>query len=235
MTETGPKSKGIDTDNYGFMKPTVGGDLDLWGNDYTTGDPATDPSPGLNGNWSKMDVLLKTMQDKIDALEAASYIRIGGMFLTAETFADGAAVTEALGYGTWTAHAAGRALVGVGTADGTSWAVGEAKGNSNVTLSASQIPTHSHTVNPPSTALNIASGGSHSHNIQFVQETVDNSGSFPAIGRGTGVTDTTDAGGSHTHTGTVDIAQFSTGNAGSGASHNNIQPSVGVYVWLRTA
>lgn len=57
------------TTNYQFQKPAIGGDRDSWADAYDTGDPATDPSPGLVGNWQKMDLLHKELEDKILGLE----------------------------------------------------------------------------------------------------------------------------------------------------------------------
>lgn len=64
---------GTQTTAYSFHLPEVGGDGTTWGNDFDPADdPAVDPSPGLNGNWSKMDLLLKSLNDRADALIAAS-------------------------------------------------------------------------------------------------------------------------------------------------------------------
>jgi uncharacterized coiled-coil protein SlyX len=51
-----------------------------------------------------------------------------------------------IGIGTWVAYAAGRAIVGVGTADGViSYAAGTAIGANSVALDVSQMPFHAHT------------------------------------------------------------------------------------------
>lgn len=134
---------------------------------------------------------------------------------------------------TWVAHAAGRALVGVGSNGEGSYNVGQQRGTETHILTAAQIPAHTHTVNPPET--NTSTDGNHTHN-QIVSETgggsvirvtkTDISGGFLAIG---GI----QAAGSHDHS--VNIPEFSTGSIGGSGAHPNIQPSIGVYVWRRTA
>jgi hypothetical protein len=51
-----------------------------------------------------------------------------------------------LGFGTWTAHAAGRVNVGVGTSD-QAFAAGATGGESNHTLTTAELAVHSHTWN----------------------------------------------------------------------------------------
>lgn len=62
---------------------------------------------------------------------------------------------------TWVAYAQGRTEVGVGSADGMSWAGGQLRGNVSHTLTESQMPTHNHSVNPPSAST--SSDGNHDH------------------------------------------------------------------------
>ena len=134
---------------------------------------------------------------------------------------------------TWVAHAAGRALVGVGSNGEGDFAVNQLRGSEEVTLSAAQMPTHQHLVDPPATNTNIA--GAHTHTV-LAYDVVTGAGarlgntwdSAPG-----GRSSVIPSAGDHTHS--VDIPEFSSGNAGSGEAHSNIQPSIGVYVWRRTA
>lgn len=61
------------TTNYEFQLPTIGGDDDVWGNDFSASDdPMTDPSPGLNGNWEKADQVIADLEARIAALEGGT-------------------------------------------------------------------------------------------------------------------------------------------------------------------
>lgn len=228
---------GTTTANYQFQKPTDGGDDDTWGNGFLTGDPDTDPSPGLNGNWQKADDLLKNFQDRIDAIDTALgdvptklaqvEVRVGQLIFV--TWAGDPA--DVLGYGTWSRWQPGRTLVGVGNNGQRNWTVGMLAGNSFITLSTENMPNHTHTVNPP--AVTSTGAGSHNHQAYKGAGTGADGGAGGAqsnIGVGTGTTSTV---GDHTHN--VDIGGFSSGNAGSGQPHNNVQPSKAAYIWQRTA
>jgi microcystin-dependent protein len=154
---------------------------------------------------------------------------VGSLYMS--TLATNPNVT--MGFGTWTAHAQGRALVGVGNNGESSWTVGQQTGSEQHVLVTAEIPAHQH-VNPQQT-LNINSAGSHTHPYIRLDSTFafngrgDSSGLVPT---GT-IANNTSAAGAHTHTGT--LASFSSNAVGSDQGHNNIQPSIGVYVWRRTA
>lgn len=231
------------TTYFNLQKPEVGADDDVWGD------------------------MINEALDIIDAKLKALEIPIGGLYLS--TAATDPAT--ALGYGTWTAYAAGRALVGVGTADAVVWAGGDLKGAATHTLTASEMPSHTHS----GSSLTAASGGSHTHSDTFSVASASLTGTFdlrrtntlagPVIadsgivsyanGAAADATKLEQAGGSdpgqrvtinasHSHTLSGSISSGgahthsisgSTGSAGSGAAHNNIQPSIGIYVWQRTA
>jgi len=210
------------TTNYNLDKPVPGGDDDSWG------------------------ASLNAALDKIDAALTALRVPVGGLYLSA-TDIDPATT---LGYGTWTAHAAGRALVGVGSNGESTWAVGDENGSETHTLSWSELAVHSHADG----TLVANSGGAHSHvgttNSGGVHSHTYEVGgnSFGTTGTGTGslnggtFTNTTGTHGGHTHsflTGTSGnhshTISGATSDAGGGSAHNNIQPSIAVYVWRRTA
>ena len=61
-----------------------------------------------------------------------------------------------LGYGTWVAFAAGRALIGVGTSTATTattWTNGETAGSETHTITTAQLPVHNHGINMTTRAL----------------------------------------------------------------------------------
>lgn len=131
-----------------------------------------------------------------------------------------------LGFGTWVLDSKGRVLVGKADS-GTFGTAGSTIGSETVTLTTAQMPVHSHS----NGTLTAASAGSHRHAVAAPVwqsggwKTNITSGSSGFEGDGyTGYS------GNHTH----DVTG-STSNSGSGESHNNIQPSVVVYIWKRTA
>lgn len=111
----------------------------------------------------------------------------------------------ALGFGTWTAYAAGRFVVGVGTSDQT-FAAGATGGESNHTLTTNEMP-------------------SHSHNPQF------SNGNASVVGAGSGTAANIPGGGANF----VSKTENATTNTGGGAAHNNLPPYVAAYIWQRTA
>mgnify|MGYP000291877745 CR=1 FL=1 len=228
------------TTNYKFQKPTPGGDTSTWGNDFTGGDdPAVDDSPGLNGNWSKLDIVLDDIATRltaaeadVDTLEGIAYLPVGSLHLSTS----GTNPATTLGYGTWVAYAAGRALVGVGNNGEFNWTAGAQRGAETHTLTAAQMPHHSHWVDPPSTQSTGA--GSHNHAVNDMSSNNTNfprgtSSSSSLVAGSTSALRSTTSVGDHSHW--VDIPGFSSGTAGSDGAHNNIQPSIAVYVWQRTA
>lgn len=129
------------------------------------------------------------------------------------------------GFGTWVQYAKGRALVGVDDA-GTFAGEGTEVGAETVTLTTAEMPSHNHTGTT-------STGGSHTHAInRDVAYTdgstrrTDASGALQAYGFGDH--SLMNSAGSHNHT-------ITTNSTGGGGAHANIQPSVTVYVWKRTA
>lgn len=224
------------TANLKFQKPQIGGDDVTWGDDF--GDPENEAldgdSPGLNGNWSKLDAILKANDDKIAELTAILdglpdeleklRIQVGGLYVTR----DATDPATRLGYGTWTAWGGGRAMVGKGPNNN----VGDEYGEADVTLTTAQMPSHTHSSDPPQ--VTSSSSGDHNHTYT--------SASTSTVSKGTGSggslvsaqsSQNTNSTGAHTHT--VDIAGFTSGSAGSNQAHNNLMPSKAAYIWQRTA
>ena len=124
-----------------------------------------------------------------------------------------------LGYGTWSAFAAGRVLVGIDSGDTDFDTVRETRGSKTHTLTESELPAHTHAVTDPG----------HTHTTQR----------FPtATGGSSGFTVDTSMSGTPADN-TLATKSATTGitnqNTGSGTAHNNLQPSIVVYMWERTA
>ena len=88
-------------------------------------------------------------------------------------------------------------------------------------FSVGELPAHTHTAS-------ISTAGNHTHPFQFGRSYESNRG-VPGGGDGDRTyTNNTLESGSHTHT-------ISINNTGDNVSHNNMQPFVAVYCWLRTS
>ena len=121
-----------------------------------------------------------------------------------------------LGYGTWSAFAAGRVLVGLDVGQTEFDTVEEAGGAKTHTLSTAEIPSHTHVQD------------AHSHIITSQTATTGGATSYEH-----GVLDTSSAEAEATETTATAVAVNQ--STGGGGAHNNLQPYVVVYMWKRTA
>lgn len=120
-----------------------------------------------------------------------------------------------LGYGTWSAFATGRTIVGIDAGQTEFDAVEETGGAKTHTLTSAEMPAHTHTQDAHShvlTQLRDATTGGATTNIAL---TADTSSTL-----GTKVTGSTTA---------------TNQNTGGGGAHNNLQPYITVYMWKRTS
>lgn len=110
------------------------------------------------------------------------------------------------GFGTWVAYAPGQVLIGVGSfTDGDS--------TSKTITGGQQLGEYNHT-------LSTGELPAHTHATVITRES----------GTAGGDADFLATGGS-----TVGSSSFTSSSVGSGTPHNVIQPSIGVYIWNRTA
>ena len=135
--------------------------------------------------------------------------------------------------GTWQLWGAGKVPVGVDTSDSDFSTAEQTGGAKTVTLTAANLPSHSHTLS--SGTVTVGSESSHTHTAS--------SGSYK-VGSGSGSSykyftndgstapQTTGAGSAHTHTATL---SGSTGAAGSGTAHENMPPYITCYMYKRVA
>lgn len=165
---------------------------------------------------------------------------VGSIYTTASD--DGVPPGLILAYGTWERFGAGRVLVGRDTNDSDFNAAGKTGGTKRVSLTAAEMPEHTHLVTPPATTTSTA--GSHTHaNGEFnrllkvatgagtVTGSLDYSAGEPDVSSGGNAE--MQAAGAHNHT--VNIAPFQSGAAGAGSGHSNVQPYIVVNMWRRTA
>lgn len=167
----------------------------------------------------------KLLKDYIQQFAATVY-PVGSIYMSVN-----ATNPSAYFGGTWVAWGAGRVPVGINTSDTNFASVEKTGGASTVTLTASQMPSHTHAKG----TLATASGGAHTHNLTL-QKTAwgASSGNRVVIDATSGYTALTNkataSAGSHSHT-----ISGSTASAGSGSSHSNLQPYIVCYMWKRTA
>lgn len=133
---------------------------------------------------------------------------------------------------TWVQTAAGRVLIGAGTADsGTVYKAGDKGGEETTGLEINNLPPHSFS---GTTSLD----GDHNHNMSLPQRhggdgqntngtAYFSNGDTSRSSGGNGVGWTSQAG-RHNHT-------FTTNTLGAGVKHNNMPPYQSVYRWVRTA
>ena len=155
--------------------------------------------------------------------------------------------------GTWVAWGSGRVPVGVNTNDTNFNTVEKTGGESTVTLSVYNMPSHYHTVNShnhsiPRLSGTAASNGAHTHKITHKYESnASINGRAARITSGGSKTTTTNSdvsdiksAGAHTHSISTNAATTgntspNTNSRGSGSAHNNLQPYITCYMWKRTA
>lgn len=171
--------------------------------------------------------------------QVASYVRnsifpIGCVFETTNSTNP----NTTLGFGEWELFGEGRVTVCIGSNGEQTWASGEERGSETHTLTDQQAPAHTHTFSD--------SGATANNDLSFTVSELAGFQSTTATGNlsatiGEAVIDTNDDdarevslsfSGNHSHGFSV---SGTTSSFGGGQSHNNVQPSIALYRWRRTA
>ena len=179
----------------------------------------TDNMFEVSEDWD-VKVYGKLLKDYIQQFSSAIY-PVGSIYMSVNSTSP-----ATLFGGTWS-QLKDRFLLGAGD----TYSNGATGGAATVTLTTSQMPSHTHTFTGSSATT---SSDSHTHTVPNTKG--DNSGSgnkceswASASASGRTVTTSSD---SHTHTLTAKGTNSSTGG---GSSHNNMPPYLVVYMWKRTA
>ncbi len=164
--------------------------------------------------------------DELQALIEQERIAVGGLYLS--TVATNPATL--LGYGTWEAYGAGRALLGAGThtdsrGEALTFALGASGGTYSVVQEANQVGQHNHPIN-----ISTEDAGAHTHNLNLNSSDGDDGIAADAGASIVDGTVSTQAAGTHSHN--------ITGNTDNSVDTQPMsiqQPSIAVNVWRRTA
>jgi microcystin-dependent protein len=166
-----------------------------------------------------------------------------------------------LGFGTWTAFATGRTIVGIDAGQTEFDVVEETGGAKTHTLSLTEAPAHNHggATGTGSTGTGVTGTGTtgtgttgndapdHTHGYNQSDGFGDGeSGATGDIYNGTVPANTGGASARHTHSipglsvpalsvPALSVPALSISSAGGGGAHNNLQPYIVVYMWKRTA
>ena len=134
-----------------------------------------------------------------------------------------------LGYGTWSALAPGRVLVGLDSGDPDFDTAEETGGAKTVTLTTPEIPAHTHIQNAHNHTQD-----AHSHLTQRYPTATGSSSGFTIDTSMSGtLADNTLP--TKAATATNQSATAVNQNAGGGGAHANVQPYLVVYMWKRVS
>lgn len=178
-----------------------------------TANKSNDQALGISNELFPTQGAVKQYVDNAIALMKESQYPVGSLYFNADNDTNPAAL---LGFGTWSAYAQGRVPVGKSNS-GTFSTLGGTMGAETHTLSIAEMPTHVHSKGHISF---VAGPGPGNPNPEWA-------GVLHNSGWGKGTPD---------YTGSTGDANYpNTGPMGGGAAHNNIQPSIVVNIWRRTA
>ena len=174
-----------------------------------------------------IDGTLDMNSSQIDNLKAAAaddhVVNFGQIYPVGSIYINATSNTNPgtlLGIGTWVALGAGKVLVGYDASDSDFNSAMETGGSKTHTLATTNMPSHTHSVDPPNTGVSVgvSSGGSHNHAYTAPGGVAVDAGgdTSDGVNNSTGGSGgaTTGDGGGHTHSasGSVNIPSFDSGS-----------------------
>ena len=187
------------TSNYSWNLPTVGGSEDTWGTQ-------------LNSNWTALDTLLGGVTQSEFALLSGqtSLVPAGVILLWSGSIASIPSGWNLCDGTNGTPDLRNRFVV----AAGDTYAVGATGGADSVTLDASQMPAHTHTLSGSTNTT-----GAHTHTVAAGNSSGGSNIITTGNARSNDTSYTTSSAGDHSHT-----FSGTTASTGGGGSHENRPP-----------
>lgn len=184
---------------------------------------STSDSLGSSDTTLSSTGAIKTYVDNQILASKQALYPVGSIFISANTGHDTPTnVANALGFGTWTAYGAGKAIVGKASS-GTFNSLGNvSEGEETVTLADGEVPVRDH-------KHFVAKSGE----VQFSVGDVTSSTSVAAYGHNGSESYNFRKSGNSFVAPDVGLSSIPETNP-SVSAHNNIQPSIVVYMWKRT-
>jgi microcystin-dependent protein len=167
------------------------------------------------------DAVTTAVSTALSSIDLSVLYPVGSLYFNAS---DGTNPETLLGFGTWVPFGAGRVPIGVGTFEDSrgevrTFAAGNEGGAYQHLLVEAEMPDHTHTGSTDA-------AGNHTHSVSvFTGEATG--GGVPWVYHNTENSSvTTSEAGVHSHSITID-------STGGDTQHNNMQPYIAVYIWLR--
>lgn len=137
--------------------------------------------------------------------------------------------------GTWVAWGSGKVPVGFSSGETEFDTVEETGGAKTVTLTSSQIPGHTHSIDHNHASVNTSTDPV-AGQVSTTDASTNPANAF-AIDRGSSGDAITQNILSSSHNHSVDLPNYTgdSGSTGGGTAHNNLQPYIVCYMWKRTA
>lgn len=199
---------------------------------------AVDARTDADGNVSEtlkirldeMDTLIKSVREGLLDLTYP----VGSLFLTTSEIPP-----ENLLGGKWEVYGQGRTIVGVNPDVEKYNVPGKTGGAETVILTTEQIPSHGHNVKVNSSgSCSISKSGGHTHKFKVLKNQTKTEGARDVIhvdGSGSSWSSVVTDNGAHTHTVPNHTHTLSQSNVGGGQEHNNMQPYITVYMFVRVS
>lgn len=187
-------------------------------------------SETLKARLDGMDAVVKAVQESLLDLMHP----VGSIFITTSEISP-----ENILGGKWEPYAQGRTLVGVNEQVEKYNTAGKSGGEETIKLTVEQIPSHGHNVKVVSSgSCSIPKSGGHTHKFKVLKNQTKTDGARDVIhvdGTGSTWSGVITDNGAHTHPVPNHIHTLTQSNAGGGQEHNNMQPYITTFMWVRVS